>query len=358
MSHQLPNLEQEILELDKLLTLEQRERRETVASERAQRADDIEQRAREASVAADAARMEAADRSQQAQEILGRLQADSGWPEQDLLYELGRSNVWAKVRDWVAGSPSDDVYWGPDRTRSYMQFCGETVEALRSTNWRALVAERRALVDVQLHEAVVRATRSACEALPPAADLSSEERLRLMDPRLRAVAESADVSIGGVLAGNTGTGKSLAIVEIMYQSFQREALEQADKQARSQHCVSRPRLKGLLFVSAEDIAGCIAYGLADEGTRPERHGDWVSETGNALYRAKRARWVALDDLGWEPAVGRPALRALIRHRYNYGMPTMITTGWTLEAIDAEYGDATVRRFVECRGKRGPVVEVR
>lgn len=73
-----------------------------------------------------------------------------------------------------------------------------------------------------------------------------------------------------------------------------------------------------------------------------------------LARAKRAPLAVLDDVTWGD--NDKALLELIAHRYDHGLPSIATAGATRAELVTRFGDAVVRRLLECRGVKGLLVE--
>jgi DNA replication protein DnaC len=66
----------------------------------------------------------------------------------------------------------------------------------------------------------------------------------------------------------------------------------------------------------------------------------------ALARARAASVLFLDDLGQEAAGMEHVLFGLIDERYEFGRPTIVTCGLTLQEVSVRYGQHLSRRFSE------------
>jgi DNA replication protein DnaC len=66
----------------------------------------------------------------------------------------------------------------------------------------------------------------------------------------------------------------------------------------------------------------------------------------ALWRAKTASLLVLDELGHESGAADPVLLEVIDHRYAQRSPTIVTSGLTRIEFVARYGDALFRRLTE------------
>ncbi len=73
-----------------------------------------------------------------------------------------------------------------------------------------------------------------------------------------------------------------------------------------------------------------------------------------IINAVGASLLVIDDAGWDrdPA----AVSSVIASRYEKGIPTLVTSGRTLEDLQKHYGAAVVRRITESGGKRAVVVD--
>ena len=78
-----------------------------------------------------------------------------------------------------------------------------------------------------------------------------------------------------------------------------------------------------------------------------------------VAEAKRTHVLFLDDVGWESrrAGADDVISEVIASRYDSGYPTYVTSGLTLAGFTERYGDAIVRRIVECGGMSGKVVDL-
>ena len=171
--------------------------------------------------------------------------------------------------------------------------------------------------------------------LPPAR--LSEVASWVREPRLLEATQSWSWGGGGVLlAGPTGAGKTAACLAGVMRLLLAGASGTLDRWERARRIV---------WADAAEL-----------GQSRRRHGYGRGEAPEVV-RASRCPLLVLDDLGWE--ADRGTVREVIAARYKRGLPTWTTTGLPVageRGLEGAYGDAVVRRLVECRGRRGKVVE--
>lgn len=73
-----------------------------------------------------------------------------------------------------------------------------------------------------------------------------------------------------------------------------------------------------------------------------------------IVHANAASLLVIDDAGWDR--DPTAVSSVLAARYEKGLPTLITSGKTLEELNQHYGAAVVRRIMESGGKRAVVVD--
>lgn len=137
---------------------------------------------------------------------------------------------------------------------------------------------------------------------------------------------------GLALLGPTGRGKSTAAHAICDR-----ILRMAD----------RGELAGEDFTRATKLRWTKGRDLADAARR-HKLGDGRSPEER---EARGASVLVIDELGYEGLVD-DVIPRLLDHRYEKGLPTIVTSGRKREALAERYGEATVRRFTE----RATVVE--
>lgn len=201
-----------------------------------------------------------------------------------------------------------------------------------------------------------RAVVVACQAMPSAAELDAAERQRhIHAPELRRWANDADTTRGGVLSGPTGAGKTMAVVSFVSRVIRAERIANRETpllgRVVDDDGIVHPGVPSVMFVAAETIGECVEYGqVKQEPSDPY--------TPRGIDAWCRCGWLGIDDLGWEARPGRLAIQRVLSARYKNALPTLVTTGMPLTELQREYGVAVVRRIVECRGRKGAVVEVR
>lgn len=141
----------------------------------------------------------------------------------------------------------------------------------------------------------------------------------------RRVAASYDPEAHGalVLTGESGKGKSLSMAQA--------ALRLASAGRR-----------GIRWYNVSKLVQALRSHRYGHGDCPEVH--------DAIH----ARWLILDELGWEQ--GEPtALLDVLSARYDMGRVTCATSGLTEAELKARYGDALLRRITESnKNHRGNV----
>lgn len=196
-----------------------------------------------------------------------------------------------------------------------------------------------------------------CPAMPDAAALSSDERMRhIHDQELRGLAQRMPTTTGALLLGNTALGKSLTAVEIVSRVIREHRAEKRNADIAAGKWWNKPACPSVWMVHATQIAQCVEFGrLKFDSDEPESSELLIEPTGLKLWST--CEWLAIDDLGWESRTGRDALKHVLNERYSHGLPTVATSGWRLADLEGEYGDALIRRVHERRGERGIIVEL-
>lgn len=213
---------------------------------------------------------------------------------------------------------------------------------LASDDWREQLeadrAERRARWAEWLAEELSEAVAGV---MPAAAALGSGGRLARMAPALRDWTRGHDPRLGALILGLSGVGKTLAVVELADRLLRQDADAAWEDGVRRRRIVfERPRSR-LHGIRAASLGAYVEYGTVK---------------GSFGWR-ESVPLLAIDDLGWETPATVPAVRELLAVRYAAGLPTIVTTGLTRAELRERYGDAVVRRIVEARGQRGPVIDL-
>lgn len=128
-----------------------------------------------------------------------------------------------------------------------------------------------------------------------------------------------------MLYGDTGMGKTSLIVAML------GALARQDPDT----------WHGARFASAIWLASSRARYPLGHGDPPE------------MADAKAASLLVLDDLGNDVPDGRNVIQEVLFRRHDDELPTWVTTGYRVEALESRYGVAVIRRM----GEKGNIVEL-
>lgn len=137
-----------------------------------------------------------------------------------------------------------------------------------------------------------------------------------------------------VILGPTGLGKTTALVELAFQGIAHE-------------------IDPLRWVAP-------AFHKATELTQAWRTTKLGEDAIDApcVTTAKGCPLLFIDDIGQEPSDPQAALMGIADTRYDKGLVSVVTSGLTLDAFMARYGDAFIRRFMDAGGKdSGKVVDL-
>ena len=217
------------------------------------------------------------------------------------------------------------AHWGPTRLR----------EEIQREGWFARLEE--VLIAVYVGRSVHRI------GPPGAADLSDERCLELVSPKLKmALAAYEGGSV--VMLGKTGLGKSLT-ARLMARKVARRLARESIVNAR--HRLENPAeypsaSVSVAWYSATDLALTVARHPLGRGAPDE------------VKDARSSALLVLDDLTW-PQRDDTTLEVL-GARYDAGKPTIVTAGCTRTELITRFGDAVVRRLLECKGQKALLVE--
>ena len=233
-----------------------------------------------------------------------------GWPRSVLAHLVGLSG-------------------GNDDRQGTEFACAEWVERLRR--------------DVISREVTRRTTR------PPIGPASARE-LTAKDAFVRVSAASLRTAASGysggpaLLLGKTGVGKTLTamlMARTAATTREQQRLNACRLENLADECLRRTRSNHVAWISCSELprlAVSQPFGAEHE----------------AVQHAKTAPLTVLDDLTW--GANDKALLEIIAHRYDHGLPTISTAGATRAELVTRFGDAAVRRLLECRGVKGLLVE--
>lgn len=180
---------------------------------------------------------------------------------------------------------------------------------------------------------------------------ASELAALIRSTKLRTLAEGYDPTRDGgrLVAGPTGTGKSVAGVAIIRRLAELEAskTEEPFGGAFEWDPEAPDPAPPLLFVRALDLPRALLESGLGKG-EPE------------LVRfAAETRFLVLDDVGWESkrASAGDVVVEVVARRYDAGLPTYVTTGKRLDEFVEAYGDAVARRICETGGRPGKTMDL-
>lgn len=137
------------------------------------------------------------------------------------------------------------------------------------------------------------------------------ERVKLSNHTFNGIQETADRSNKVVFFGNKGTGKTSLAVALL-----------------------RRRVPRCYYIRAERLARVSIEHPAGRG-EPE-----------TVTRCKQAALLMVDDIGTDEQTKTSAVKDVIFHRHDAGLPTWVTTGLQKGAIGEMYGEGFARRLIE------------
>jgi|GEM_PF-1728921 len=188
--------------------------------------------------------------------------------------------------------------------------------------------------------------------------LSGPEILKVLPPQLRQLTLRYRPTLGALIVGPTGTCKSMTACFLM-----RRALFEAMQGSERWHSeVDAKHGGGEQLIDDEDrrafasdrygVLWTTASGLA-RARRGHRLGDGEPKL---VAHAMRAKLLAIDDIGWEPAHDT-VVTDVMAERYDRGLPTVATSGERPAALSQRYGAALIRRIIETEGRKGLLVDM-
>jgi DNA replication protein DnaC len=143
--------------------------------------------------------------------------------------------------------------------------------------------------------------------------------------------------LGLLLVGKPGHGKttlSLAIIQEMIRTFDMDAFDVED---------GKTLVKPCHFTTYNDIIALKGSEISGEQT-DEEHRLFLGMHGKCDDDAYNVRVLIVDDVGKEHVTAsgwnKNLLHDLLRTRFNFGLPTIVTTNLPTEAWVAAYGEAT------------------
>jgi DNA replication protein DnaC len=173
---------------------------------------------------------------------------------------------------------------------------------------------------------LARRTLHVIDSLPTwPVQADTNKRRAHMHEAFHAATEAYDASTSLALIGPTSSGKTLGTIHAIFRLIERGITEQR-------------RWPVPTFTKATQLA------IARKQTRL---GEGEAEL---VTKALAADLFILDDLGQEAPNGDTAIWDVVDGRYDKGLPTLITSGLTVDELTTRYGEAFVRRLVQAGGK--------
>jgi len=232
---------------------------------------------------------------------------------------------------------------GWNRARLEMELSGQV-------DWKArLRADVGAATAILVTPWLTRTLESGPVAL---AEFDLPELARLAKhPTLRALADDSQPGEHGRLVlGPTGIGKTVAGIALMRRSMALDLVPKAPRPDSSDDgnwdLISNAPVN-YAWVRALDLPNARLQQSFGKGE------------ADLVDRAAKARFLVLDDMGWESkrAQADDVVLEVIARRYDSGLTTYITSGLSRAAFTERYGDAVERRITEAGGKPGKTMDL-
>jgi len=163
----------------------------------------------------------------------------------------------------------------------------------------------------------------------------STELLAKAPAKLERVVKAWRWGKPGFLAiGPTGAGKTRGIAALGRTLLYRGVEDGGDAWSRARR---------IIWTTANDLC--------------EARREWRLGAGEvpAIREACNASLLFLDDMGLDRDIS--AVRKVLEDRYDHAVPTVSTSGLSVEELDRHYSPAVMRRLFEPGGKGGVVVDL-
>lgn len=155
---------------------------------------------------------------------------------------------------------------------------------------------------------------------------------------LRAFLAGWDRQRGLILKGPYGTGKSGLLVGTLRELLARYYVPAYNPRSRFvQPLTSSTSATPLWFTTSTDLFDTLKGGF-DNGAYAA-----------LVSRAQRVKLLALDDLGAEKSTEwvQERLFSIVNYRYEYELPTFVTTNYGLKQLGERIGQRVLERLLEC-----------
>ena len=194
--------------------------------------------------------------------------------------------------------------------------------------------QRRAALVLELYERSWEFSRTGGEDASGAplrvfpnmdfARFSNEAWRRKAHPKLLNVVAAYEARGPLLVLGDTGVGKTSAIVARQWNEYER-LLREVKAGAR--------RVIDFAYCTGFELSGC-------------RCRSRIGNEAPLVEQMQRAALAIVDELGFEPLAPDGEVMTVLDHRYRRSVPTIVMSGLTREAFASRYGGAALRRLTE------------
>jgi DNA replication protein DnaC len=175
---------------------------------------------------------------------------------------------------------------------------------------------------------------------------------QLGHPSLRSVATTEKlIERSMVISGPTKVGKSTAVGVALLGALCRAEVRTNDSVAREVYWAADPKKREP--VGSQSSEKLVTWFYARDLAQATKQHPLGAGECPAVQRAKFTGLLVIDDLGLER--DQAELVDVYHSRYEAGRVTWTTTGLTMAQLRERYGEAFVRRMLECGGNPGRTV---
>jgi len=212
--------------------------------------------------------------------------------------------------------------------------CPACLERSRIEREKRELAERRR----EWESSLLARVRRTLAQLPAWPHVASREAFAaaVSVPILRRVAETYQLENGSLLAlGLSGQGKTSlcarVVTRLVGSAMDARIADPKDEGAKKRFQAAT----GIVWTTGSAIARALREHRLGSGDEPE-----------LITLAVEAPLLVCDELGPEPPQRAGEIFDVVDRRYGAGLPTLVTSGLSLEAFTERYGDAFRRRLTE------------